>query len=264
MSASPSRAAIDPQVMGATGSPAAAGSKPASKAKAASKSKAPASRTKSTSAAPKKPVSASKKPTSSSTKKATAPKKTSPPKAAATESKFTMEDMIKDAIKNDKENVRGGVSRPAIKKYLAFRFKVLDTPSNIARLNKAISRGAEKGVFALPKGASGKVKLAKPVVEPKAPKPASKTAKPASKTTTKKPAAEKPASVKKAEKPAPVKKPAKKVPTAPLKKVATAKETHMVGAGVPPFPAGHQHQRTRTFENPTTLPRITDTAAPLS
>ncbi|OAV86527.1 hypothetical protein PTTG_29856 [Puccinia triticina 1-1 BBBD Race 1] len=83
--------------------------------------------------------------------------------AAPTEIKFTMEDMIKDAIKNNKENVRGGVSRPAIKKYLAFRFKVLDTPANIARLNKAIARGAEKGVFSLPKGASGKVKLAKPV-----------------------------------------------------------------------------------------------------
>ncbi|OAV85243.1 hypothetical protein PTTG_30671 [Puccinia triticina 1-1 BBBD Race 1] len=59
--------------------------------------------------------------------------------AAPTEIKFTMEDMIKDAIKNDKENVRGGVSQPANKKYLAFRFKVLDTPTNIARLNKAIA-----------------------------------------------------------------------------------------------------------------------------
>ncbi|OAV85405.1 hypothetical protein PTTG_30545, partial [Puccinia triticina 1-1 BBBD Race 1] len=68
--------------------------------------------------------------------------------AAPTEIKFTMDDMIKDAIKNDKENLRGGV---------------LDTPANIARLNKAIARGAKKGVFALPKGASGKVKLAKPV-----------------------------------------------------------------------------------------------------
>ncbi|OAV85461.1 hypothetical protein PTTG_30507, partial [Puccinia triticina 1-1 BBBD Race 1] len=114
--------------------------------------------------------------------------------AAPTEIKFTMEDMIKDAIKNDKENLRGGVSRPAIKKYLAFRFKVLDTPANIARLNKAIAQGAEKGVFALPKGASGKVKLAKPVKpvsEVKEPKPAPKAAKPASKPVAKKPATEK-------------------------------------------------------------------------
>ena len=135
MSASPSRAAIDPQVI-AAGSPEAAATKPASKAKPAIKSKAPSSRSKTAAAAPKKPVSATKKPASTTTKKAAAPKKASLPKvcnrgvssrvhltnlearlqAAPTESKFSMEDMIKDAIKNDKENVRGGVSRPAIKK----------------------------------------------------------------------------------------------------------------------------------------------------
>ncbi|WAQ91502.1 hypothetical protein PtA15_14A391 [Puccinia triticina] len=112
--------------------------------------------------------------------------------AAPTEIKFTMEDMIKDAIKNDKENVRGGVSQPANKKYLAFRFK----------------------------GASGKVKLAKPVKpvsEVKEPKPAPKAAKPASKPVAKKPAAEK------VKAPAAAKKVTKKVPTAPTKKVAAAK-----------------------------------------
>jgi len=137
-----------------------------------------------------------------------------------------MEDMIKDAIKNDKENVRGGVSRPAIKKYLAFRFKVLDTPANITRLNKAIQRGAEKGIFALPKGASGKVKLAKAVSEPKAPKPASKSAKPASKPSAVRKTTKPKAAVKKADpKPTAAKKTVKKVPTAPLKKIATAKES---------------------------------------
>ncbi|POW12554.1 hypothetical protein PSTT_04297 [Puccinia striiformis] len=219
------RAAIDPQVVAATGSPSAAASKPASKAKAA-KAKAPSSKTKAAPAASKKPASAPKKPTSSTTKKATAPKKASPPKEAAADTKVSMEDMIKDAIKNDKENVRGGVSRPAIKKYLAFRFKVLDTPSNIARLNKAITKGAEKGIFALPKGASGKVKLAKTVPEPKAPKPVLATAKPASKPTVKKAVAAKAAPVKKAEpkKATAVKKTTKKAPTAPTKKVAAAKQ----------------------------------------
>ncbi|KNZ53431.1 uncharacterized protein VP01_323g8 [Puccinia sorghi] len=222
-------------VIADVGSPAQAASKPSSKAKPASKSKAPSSKTKPVSASAKKPVSAAKKPVSSATKKpissatkkATAPKKTSvsAPKASSADLKLTMEDMIKDAIQNDKENVRGGVSRPAIKKYLAFRFKVLDTPANITRLNKAIQRGAEKGIFALPKGASGKVKLAKVVSEPKVSKPASKVAKPVSKSAAvRKPTKPKVAAKKAGAETLAAKKVTKKVPTASLKKIATAKE----------------------------------------
>ncbi|KAI8447849.1 hypothetical protein BY996DRAFT_6420486 [Phakopsora pachyrhizi] len=223
---------IDPEVLTAAQSSAAPASKPASKSSKPVSSKAkPVSKSKASTAAStsKKPPSASKKPASSTTKKVTAPKKPSATKSSG-DNKPSFEEMIKDAIVNDKENVRLGVSRPAIKKYLAIRYKVIETPSNNVRLNKAIQKGAEKGVFFLPKGASGKVKLAKVAAVPKptsakklvsAKKPASKLLK---KATTSKTGAVKKVS-KKVSATGTVKKASvKKAPTAASKKISTAKK----------------------------------------
>ncbi|TYJ54955.1 hypothetical protein B9479_004367 [Cryptococcus floricola] len=69
--------------------------------------------------------------------------------------------MIQECITNNKEDVRKGVSRPAIKKYLAETFKIdMSSASNINNLNSAIKRGAEKGELILPSGTAGKVKNA--------------------------------------------------------------------------------------------------------
>jgi len=205
---------IDPEVLTAEQSSAPPASKPASKGKPLSKSK-PSSKGKSSPS--KKPSSASKKPASSTTKKITAPKsKSSKPN---TDGKLSFLDMIKDAISNDKGTARAGISRNAIKKHLAIRFKVLETPTNLTHLNKAIKIGAEKGIFALPKGVSGKVKLAKPVTSTPAVKKVISARKPSSKTVKK---SVKSALKKASKKPASLKSVTKKGPSAPSKKTATA------------------------------------------
>ncbi|KAI8580315.1 hypothetical protein K450DRAFT_237906 [Umbelopsis ramanniana AG] len=68
-------------------------------------------------------------------------------KAKADHPKY--EDMIKAAIVALKD--RTGSSRQAIKKYLLANYKL--TPGNHfdAQVNNAIKKGAEKGVFNLPK-----------------------------------------------------------------------------------------------------------------
>ncbi|KAJ2955789.1 hypothetical protein NQZ79_g8270 [Umbelopsis isabellina] len=95
---------------------------------------------------------------------------------------------IKTAIVALKD--RTGSSRQAIKKYLLANYKL--TPGNHfdAQVNNAIKKGAEKGVFNLPKGISGSVKLAKPAAKKPSEaksstkKPAVKKAPAAKKTTT--------------------------------------------------------------------------------
>ena len=109
-----------------------------------------------------------------------------------------------------------GLSRPTIKKFLHKKHPETSKMSEASFNNhiaKAIARGAEKKTFVLPKGPSGKVKLApsvkkttavktpaakKPVAAKKA--PAKKPAAAKKATTTKKPAAKKPAAKKTATK----------------------------------------------------------------
>ncbi|KAK7043633.1 hypothetical protein VNI00_008244 [Paramarasmius palmivorus] len=57
-------------------------------------------------------------------------------------------------------DARTGVSRPQIKKYVETKYKIDLNPAASGQLNRAITSGSEKGVFFLPKGPSGKVKLA--------------------------------------------------------------------------------------------------------
>ncbi|KAI4168023.1 MAG: hypothetical protein LQ343_006730 [Gyalolechia ehrenbergii] len=92
-------------------------------------------------------------------KKATAA--ASQKKAAAPASHPSYRDMIKEAILALKE--RNGSSRSAIKKYVLANNKSLSTNLNVfdAQFNKAVRNGVEKNEFALPKGPSGTIKLAK-------------------------------------------------------------------------------------------------------
>ncbi|KAJ3726179.1 hypothetical protein C8R42DRAFT_575540 [Lentinula raphanica] len=69
-------------------------------------------------------------------------------------------DMIKECIVAHPEDARTGVSRPTIKKFVGSKYKIDVNASTASQLNRAITSGSEKGVFVLPKGPSGKVKLA--------------------------------------------------------------------------------------------------------
>ena len=46
------------------------------------------------------------------------------------------------------------MSRQLLKKFAAEKYKLAPTAANIAHLNHAITHGAEKGIFLLPKGLS--------------------------------------------------------------------------------------------------------------
>jgi hypothetical protein len=70
-------------------------------------------------------------------------------------------DMIKECIVSHPEEARAGVSRPTIKKFVEDKYRIEVNASTASQLNRAISSGSEKGVFTLPKGPSGKVKLAR-------------------------------------------------------------------------------------------------------
>lgn len=108
--------------------------------------------------------------------------------------------MIKEAILAHPEAARTGLSRQLLKKWIQAKHPAtaaLSTAAFSNLLGRAITKGAEKKVFVLPKGPSGKVKLApgtkaavakeqKPKAEKK-PKDA-KTTKPKT-ATAKKPAA---------------------------------------------------------------------------
>ncbi|KAH9930977.1 uncharacterized protein B0H18DRAFT_992132 [Fomitopsis serialis] len=91
------------------------------------------------------------------------------PKAAAGKEKVvagaphpSFKDMIKECIVDHKEEARTGVSRATIKKYISEKYKLdlENNASNASHLNRAIASGEKEGIFALPKGPSGKVKLA--------------------------------------------------------------------------------------------------------
>lgn len=101
--------------------------------------------------------------------------------------------MIKEAILAHPAEARAGIGRATIKKYIQSHHPETAKGSEASfntRVNQAITRGAEKKTFVLPKGPSGKVKLApKAKVEKKA-APAKKPAA-AKKTAAKKPAAKK-------------------------------------------------------------------------
>ncbi|WWD05725.1 hypothetical protein V865_003807 [Kwoniella europaea PYCC6329] len=167
-----------------------------------------------------------------------APKKAPAAKKAATHPTFLA--MIQEAVKAHPEDSRKGVSRPAIKKYLADTYKIdMSSASNTNNLSNAIKRGEEKKELVLPNGISGRVKLAAKVktaagkenVAPKKKKAAATgAAKPAAKKTAaagaKKPAAKKTSAAKKAPaaKAAAGAKAAPKKAAAPKKKAAPAKK----------------------------------------
>ncbi|KAF8507258.1 hypothetical protein JB92DRAFT_2587190, partial [Gautieria morchelliformis] len=93
--------------------------------------------------------------TMSAVKKSTASKKKP---VASSHPPFA--DMIKECITAHPTDARGGVSRPTIKKFLETKYGLDISASTVTNINRAIAHGAEKGFFALPKGPSGKVKLA--------------------------------------------------------------------------------------------------------
>ncbi|KAG5639620.1 hypothetical protein H0H81_010822 [Sphagnurus paluster] len=133
-------------------------------------------------------------------------------------------DPQQECIAANREDARQGVSRSTIKKYAEEKYHLKSTAANTYQLGRAITTGAEAGIFSLPKGPSGKVKLAPKVKTATGAKENSKppskvAAKPASKpaATTKKPAA-KPATKSAAAKPA-----ATKNITAPVKKTLAGK-----------------------------------------
>ncbi|KAF7338445.1 Histone H1 [Mycena venus] len=89
----------------------------------------------------------------------------------------TWKEIIKECIVTT--GGRKGVSRSALKNFAEEQYKLEVTAAHISQLNRAITSGVESGMFVLPKGPSGCVKLA-----PKTPRDSSKeNAKPASKTS---------------------------------------------------------------------------------
>lgn len=89
-------------------------------------------------------------------------------------------DMITECITTTPDGNRHGVSRPVIKKFVDSKYHLEMNPLVSSQLNRAIHHGADKGKFVLPKGPSGKVKLA-PRTHIEA---AKENAKPASKRST--------------------------------------------------------------------------------
>ncbi|KAG1877628.1 hypothetical protein DFJ58DRAFT_752039 [Suillus subalutaceus] len=85
-------------------------------------------------------------------------------------------DMITECITTTPDGTRHGVSRPAIKKFVDSKYHLETNPLVSSQLNRAIHHGADKGKFVLPKGPSGKVKLA-----PRGHEAAKENAKPSSK-----------------------------------------------------------------------------------
>jgi len=67
--------------------------------------------------------------------------------------------IITECITVHREEARTGVSRQLLKKFATEKYKLEPTAINVAHLNHAITHGAEKGFFLLPKGPSGRVKL---------------------------------------------------------------------------------------------------------
>ncbi|GAA5835444.1 hypothetical protein JCM3766R1_004788 [Sporobolomyces carnicolor] len=70
------------------------------------------------------------------------------------------QDMILQAIEEDGD--KGLASRQVIKKYLLHRYGLNDTHQFDVQVSAAIRRGRDNGTFLLPKGFSGKIKVATP------------------------------------------------------------------------------------------------------
>lgn len=68
-------------------------------------------------------------------------------------------DMVKECITAHPDDARHGVSRPTIKKFVETKYKIYPNQTSNSQLARAITHGAEKGIFVLPKGPSGKIKL---------------------------------------------------------------------------------------------------------
>ncbi|KIK08143.1 hypothetical protein K443DRAFT_663466 [Laccaria amethystina LaAM-08-1] len=143
-------------------SPKASAAEPTSATKPASSSKAKKPATVKKTVTTKKPATVKKPATTEpvSKTKATAKAKATKAGSKATATRPSWKDIIKECIVLRKEDVRQGVSRNTIKKYAEETYKVEVTGTNLYQLNHAISTGAENGIFVLPKGPSGKVKLA--------------------------------------------------------------------------------------------------------
>ncbi|KAI0374712.1 hypothetical protein BV20DRAFT_960860 [Pilatotrama ljubarskyi] len=113
--------------------------------------------------APKEKAIKAKQATVKKPKAAAATKKTKTDKPAQDDGKAhpSWKDMIKECIVAHKDESRSGVSRSTIKKFVSEKYGLDATSAvNLSHLNRAITNGAEEGLFALPKGPSGKVKLA--------------------------------------------------------------------------------------------------------
>ncbi|KAJ7694207.1 hypothetical protein B0H17DRAFT_932149 [Mycena rosella] len=89
-----------------------------------------------------------------------ATKKAAPKTAPRTASHPTWVDMIKECITAHPEDARQGVSRPQIKKFVESTYKLSIGTAQNTQLSKALATGSEKNIFVLPKGPSGRVKLA--------------------------------------------------------------------------------------------------------
>ncbi|KAN0077335.1 hypothetical protein V8E55_011190 [Tylopilus felleus] len=93
-----------------------------------------------------------------SAKFATKYKEDTAPKQSLTHPPWT--DMITECIMTTPDGTRHGVSRPAIKKFVDSKYHLSMDPVTTSQLNRAIMHGTLSGNFVLPKGPSGKVKLA--------------------------------------------------------------------------------------------------------
>ncbi|KAH7889749.1 hypothetical protein F5I97DRAFT_1847016 [Phlebopus sp. FC_14] len=89
-------------------------------------------------------------------------------------------DMITECITATEDGTRHGVSRPTIKKFVDSKYRLPMNAAGASQLNRAITHGASKGYFVLPKGPSGKVKLA----PKKLSEPMKENTKPSSKHST--------------------------------------------------------------------------------
>ncbi|KAI6109862.1 hypothetical protein F5141DRAFT_812677 [Pisolithus sp. B1] len=69
-------------------------------------------------------------------------------------------EMITECIITTPDGTQNGVSRPTLKKFVEFNYHLVMTATTTSQLNHAITAGKENGDFVLPKGPSGKVKLA--------------------------------------------------------------------------------------------------------
>ncbi|KAF4608738.1 hypothetical protein EYR40_001085 [Pleurotus pulmonarius] len=172
---------------------------------ASTRSKKPASKT-ATKPSSKRVAAAAKKSATTAKKSSAATKAASKPKASAAAKSATSaathpawKDIIAECIIAHPDEARQGVSRSTIKKFAEEQYKIDMNASNLSHLNRAITAGADKEIFKLPKGPSGKVKLA-PEAKAAAVAAAKENAKPPSKakkpSTTTKPAATKAAPAK--------------------------------------------------------------------